>query len=271
MQQLLQLVSYTRFPPPCLPPQALVLPSGDIWTMNEDQIIRVYRTGALAQTIPMPGVAWYAAPLSNGDVAVVCNQAGRSLLGHAYVFSVDPARTGDAALEAQFEEDMKAAATTGQSDGGTGGGESEQVPIAGPYEQRQSLPGTKEGQISIFLRADGVQMVCAWSSSSGSWTDIGVRQEGPGAGGAGPSAALESVAAPSAGGSSTPLQPGEIRRSVTMETPTGLRTLNLQFHASGTPHRSNVDGPPFPLLAPPTAKHVSAWSAYALGVAQHDV
>ena len=127
------------------------------------------------------------------------SQASRRT-GHVYVWSADPARaTVDEMLLSRFAEDMKpppkpkpagddagacgasaardgrpwqrsalSCAGAGGSGGGSGGGLPDGIKISAcPYESRDQLAGTKDGQYGFFRRADGAVMACAWSAAAG--------------------------------------------------------------------------------------------------------
>ena len=56
--------------------RARIMPNACIVGACEDNAVRVWNTDSLVDTIPLPGTAWALRPLSNGDLAVACTQAG---------------------------------------------------------------------------------------------------------------------------------------------------------------------------------------------------
>jgi phospholipase A-2-activating protein len=155
-----------------------VTQSGLILTCSDDQIVRVYTADAIADEVTVPGTPWRAASLPNGDVAIVCGQSGTSRRGHVYVFSPDASRKCTEVEAARFTKDMEPPPKSVQMGDNEAGGNGE-MRIAGPYEQRASMPGKGDGEYAFFKRADGVVMVCAWSAAAACWADIGEMTDGP--------------------------------------------------------------------------------------------
>jgi len=119
---------------------------------------------------------------------------------------------------------------SGGAGGGSGGGASKGVKITGPYEAREAFPGSADGQYGFFKRdADGAVMVCAWSAEAATWLDIGEM--------AGDEAAANDVmevdgeeAGAAEGGKKWDYTCG-----VTLETKSGMRSLQLRFDEAEDP------------------------------------
>jgi hypothetical protein len=229
-------------------------------TCNEDLVVRIYGPAGKIADVPHPGellhfhrasakppgptsplcttfgagTPWAAAGLPNGDLATASGQASRRN-GHVYVWSADPARGSvDDMVLTRFATDMvpppppKAPADDESGSSGAGsGGLPDGVSISGPYESRDLLAGSKDGAYGFFRRADGAIMVCAWSSAAGIWTDVGTLADGDDVGMTG-----SSEAAVAGKGK----QQWDYVRSVTMETPQGMRSLQLCFNDSDDPN-----------------------------------
>lgn len=127
----------------------------------------------------------------------------------------------------------------------TAGGLPDGVKISGPYESRDQLAGTKDGQYGFFRRADGAVMACAWSSAAGRkgcwlaerlraetthcepptagvWTDVGTLDDGDAVMSSSGDAAGGAAAAPPGG------KQWDYVRGVTMDTAQGMRSLQAR-------------------------------------------
>jgi hypothetical protein len=193
------------------------------------------------------------AALPNGDVLVGANQAGTSRRGHVFVWTTAASRAADADTLAKFAKDSEPVPKAAAGEGGGGGGAPGLPPgvtVSGPYEARSAFPGTADGAYGFFSTPDGGVMVCAWSAAAGAWADVGQLSEGPdggggggsgsGGGGGGGSGAGKGAGASSSSEPAPPPPPGhsawDYTLGVTMETPQGMRSLQLCFNEDDDPN-----------------------------------
>lgn len=193
--------------------------TGLIATCNEDQTVRIYAPdGSHLDEIQLPGTPWKVDTLPSGDLVVGCDQAGYSGRGHLYVFttSEDSSKSPNEDTLVRFKRDIvkpKRSEPTGE-DNSAG----DRIITSGPYSERQSRRGTKDGQNGFFIHPEGV-MFCTWSAAAGIWTDVGIIQEGAGDGD-------DSMDGPGPVGG----KKWDYTRGVTLDTPNGTRSLQLSWN-----------------------------------------
>lgn len=226
------------------------LPGGSFASCNEDNALRLYSEDGAVEEVLHPGTVWNVARFSNGDLATACAQAGTSKKGHVYCWTRDVEARGATDMElATLSKDMAPPKQQGGARGGAGG-VAEGIKAKGPYEHRAGYPGTKEGQYGFFSLPDGGIMACMWNSADREWTDLGQVQDGP-AGGEGSSAAAGGAGAGdeeggmmlemggASGGAGGPGGAGasdhDFVCSVTADTPSGMRSLQLCFNEEDDP------------------------------------
>ncbi|KAJ9477799.1 Protein DOA1 [Pseudozyma hubeiensis] len=142
---------------------------GELVSSGEDRSIRIWRDGALVQTITLPAISvWSVSVLPNGDIVAGASDAA------ARVF------TRDASLVAD-QETLKAYdhAISTQALNQTQVGDIKKDDLPGP--EALSQPGTKEGQTKMVKNGDVVE-AHQWSASSQQWVKIGEVVGGVGAG-----------------------------------------------------------------------------------------
>ena len=194
-----------------------VSPTGLIATCNEDQTVRIYSPdGSLMDELQLPGTPWKVDSLPSGDLVIGCDQAGYSGRGHLYVFtaSEDDSKKPSEDTLVRFRRDIvkpKRAEPTGEEDNSGG----DRIITSGPYSERQSRRGAKDGQNGFFVHPEGV-MFCTWSAAAGIWTDVGIIQDGPADGD-------DSMDGPGPVGGAK----WDYTRGVTLDTPGGMRSLQL--------------------------------------------
>jgi phospholipase A-2-activating protein len=200
-------------------------PAGHIVTCSDDATARIFAAdGSLVDLLQLPGTPWRAASLSNGDLVLATDQAGRSSRGHVYVFSSAPERAASPEVVARWVRDIAPVPRAAPSDdagGGGGAGGGDQIQTSGSYADRASRPGGRDGQNGFFVHPEGT-MYCTWSAALGAWQDVGILQDGPE--GAPPAAPEGGRAAPGGRG-------WDYSRAVTMDTGSGsTRSLQLEWN-----------------------------------------
>lgn len=142
---------------------------GELVSAGEDRSVRVWRDGALVQTITLPAISvWSVAVLGNGDV--VCGASDAT----ARVFTRDAARVAD-------DESLKAYehAISTQALNATQVGDIKKEDLPGAEALAQ--PGSKEGQTKMVKNGDVVE-AHQWSAASQQWVKIGEVVGGVGSG-----------------------------------------------------------------------------------------
>ncbi|SNX84918.1 related to DOA1 - involved in ubiquitin-dependent proteolysis [Melanopsichium pennsylvanicum] len=142
---------------------------GELVSSGEDRSVRVWRDGALVQTITLPAISvWSVSVLPNGDIVAGSSDAA------ARVF------TRDASLVAD-DEALKAydRAISTQTLNQTQVGDIKKDDLPGP--EALSQPGSKEGQTKMVKNADVVEAY-QWSAASQQWVKIGEVVGGVGSG-----------------------------------------------------------------------------------------
>lgn len=142
---------------------------GELVSAGEDRSVRVWRDGALVQTITLPAISvWSVAVLANGDV--VCGASDAT----ARVFTRDAARVAD-------DESLKAYehAISTQALNATQVGDIKKEDLPGAEALAQ--PGSKEGQTKMVKNGDVVE-AHQWSAASQQWVKIGEVVGGVGSG-----------------------------------------------------------------------------------------
>lgn len=134
-----------------------------------------------------------------------------------YVFTSDPTRCASEIEVARFVKDCEPpprGSAAPAASGAEGFGPNGAITISGAYEARVSVRGAAEGAYGFFRRLDGAVIVCSWTAADGgSWVDIGEMQDS------------EAGNAAEAGG-----KQWDYTRGVSMDTPTGTRTLKLTWN-----------------------------------------
>lgn len=148
-----------------------VLPDGKFVSSGEDRTVRIWQDTSCIQTITLPAVSvWSVATCSNGDII-----AGSSDKA-ARIFTTDPDRVADAAVEAEFSEAIKSSSIPQQTVGAIN-----KTDMEGPdFLQRKS--GTKEGQIQMIKENDGSVSAYSWSTTKQSWDKVGTVVDSVGSG-----------------------------------------------------------------------------------------
>ena len=79
-----------------------VLPDGKFVSSGEDRTVRIWQDSSCIQTITLPAVSvWSVATSSSGDI--IAGSSDKL----ARIFTTDPGRIADAAVEAEFNEAVK--------------------------------------------------------------------------------------------------------------------------------------------------------------------
>ena len=139
-----------------------VLPDGTFVSSGEDRTVKIWQDTSCIQTITLPTVSvWSVAACPNGDI--IAGSSDKM----ARIFTADPDRVADAAVEAEFIEAVKSSAIPQQTVGAVN-----KTDMEGPeFLQRKS--GTKEGQIQMIKEEDGSISAYSWSTTKQAWDKVG--------------------------------------------------------------------------------------------------
>jgi phospholipase A-2-activating protein len=148
-----------------------VLPDGRFVSSGEDRTVRVWQDTSCIQTITLPAVSvWSVAACPNGDI--IAGSSDKM----ARIFTTDPGRVADAAVEAEFNEAVQSSAIPQQTVGAIN-----KTDMEGPeFLQRKS--GTKEGQIQMIKEQDGSVAAYSWSTVKQEWEKVGTVVDSVGSG-----------------------------------------------------------------------------------------
>lgn len=142
---------------------------GELVSSGEDRSVRIWRDGALEQSITLPAISvWSVSALPNGDIV-----AGSSD-GAARVFTRDAALVADEATLKAYDH-----AISTQALNQTQVGDIKKDDLPGPEALAQ--PGSKEGQVKMVKNSEVVE-AHQWSTSSQQWVKIGEVVGGVGSG-----------------------------------------------------------------------------------------
>lgn len=198
---------------------ACVLPTGELLSGGVDSVVRVWRDGAAAQEVQLPGTVWWLASLANGDFAVAC--ADRTVR----VFTRSPARMAPEEARAALREAVQRKATGAQ--------QSVDVASLPDYADSERVRGSQEGQVHLFRRGDKA-FAFRWSQAAGSWLEIG---EVTGTAGGDSSGGGEAVDASTVGLAAGKQELGgqlyDMVVPVEMESTDGPAHLQLGFNVTG--------------------------------------
>ncbi|KAK0547024.1 hypothetical protein OC846_002030 [Tilletia horrida] len=143
--------------------------AGELVSSGEDRTVRVWRDGALLQTITVPAISvWAVATLENGDI--VCGSSDSVVR----VFTRDAKRVAETAELQSFEQSVAS-----QSLNKTQVGDVKKDDL--PGLEALSQPGTKEGQTKMVRNGDIVE-AHQWDAGVGRWNKIGEVVGGVGSG-----------------------------------------------------------------------------------------
>ena len=139
-----------------------VLPDGKFVSSGEDRTVRIWQDSSCFQTITLPAVSvWSVATSAKGDIITGSSDK------MARIFTTDPDRVADAAVEAEFHEAVKSSSIPQQTVGAIN-----KTDMEGPdFLQRKS--GTKDGQIQMIKENDGSVSAYSWSNAKQSWDMVG--------------------------------------------------------------------------------------------------
>jgi len=205
-----------------------VTKEGLIVTCNDDQTVRIYTADNLLDEIPLPGIPWRVSSLSNGDLVMATGQAASSRRGHVYFFSNNADRKCSELEAVRFKKDIEPPPKPkpGESSDDPMSGTAESMRITGPYDARNSFPGTTDQQYGFFKRSDGLVMLCSWSAAANCWADIGEVTDKPGE--------ADNFSTGGSGGGATGSN-YDFVRGVTLDTATGTRSMQLCWNLSDDP------------------------------------
>ncbi|KAJ1018852.1 hypothetical protein NDA16_004656 [Ustilago loliicola] len=142
---------------------------GELVSSGEDRSVRIWRDGALVQTITLPAISvWSVSVLPNGDIVAGSSDAA------ARVFTRNPDLVTDEATLKAYDH-----AISTQTLNSTQVGDIKKDDLPGP--EALSQPGTKEGQTKMVKNGDLVE-AHQWSASSQQWVKIGEVVGGVGSG-----------------------------------------------------------------------------------------
>ncbi len=142
---------------------------GELVSSGEDRSVRIWRDGALVQTITLPAISvWSVSVLPNGDI--VCGSSDAA----ARVFTRDAALVANEASLKAYEH-----AISTQVLNQTQVGDIKKDDL--PGVEALSQPGSKEGQTKMVKNGDVVE-AHQWSASSQQWVKIGEVVGGVGSG-----------------------------------------------------------------------------------------
>lgn len=142
---------------------------GELVSSGEDRSVRVWRDGALVQTITLPAISvWSVAVLPNGDIVAGSSDAA------ARIFTRDASLVADEATLKAYDHSIST-----QVLNQTQVGDIKKDSLPGP--DALSQPGTKEGQTKMIKNGDVVE-AHQWSASSQQWVKIGEVVGGVGSG-----------------------------------------------------------------------------------------
>lgn len=148
-----------------------VLPDGRFVSSGEDRTVRIWRDSSCVQTITLPAVSvWSVATCSNGDI--IAGSSDKM----ARIFTTDPDRMADDAVQAEFTEAVKSSSIPQQTIGAIN-----KTDMEGPeFLQRKS--GTKDGQVQMIKENDGSVSAYSWSIAKQSWDMVGTVVDSVGSG-----------------------------------------------------------------------------------------
>ena len=142
---------------------------GELVSSGEDRSVRIWRDGALVQTITLPAISvWSVAVLPNGDIVAGSSDAA------ARVFTRDVSLVADEATLKAYEH-----AISTQTLNQTQVGDIKKDDLPGVEALAQ--PGSKEGQTKMVKNGDVVE-AHQWSAASQQWVKIGEVVGGVGSG-----------------------------------------------------------------------------------------
>lgn len=184
-----------------------VLPDGKFVSSGEDRTVRIWQDRSCIQTITLPAVSvWSVAACGNGDIIVGASDK------LARIFTTDPGRLADGAVEAEFNESIRSSSIPQQTVGAIN-----KTDMEGPeFLQRKS--GTKDGQIQMIKEKDGSVSAYSWSSTKQAWDMVGT--------------VVDSVGS----GSKTNYQGKEYDYVFDVDIEDGKPPLKLPFNVTQNPH-----------------------------------
>ncbi|SPO26787.1 related to DOA1 - involved in ubiquitin-dependent proteolysis [Ustilago trichophora] len=142
---------------------------GELVSSGEDRSVRVWRDGALVQTITLPAISvWSVSVLPNGDIVAGSSDAA------ARVFTRDTSLVADDATLKAYDH-----AISTQTLNQTQVGDIKKDEL--PGVEALSQPGSKEGQTKMVKNGDVVE-AHQWSAASQQWVKIGEVVGGVGSG-----------------------------------------------------------------------------------------
>ncbi|TKY85398.1 hypothetical protein EX895_005560 [Sporisorium graminicola] len=142
---------------------------GELVSSGEDRSVRIWRDGALVQTLTLPAISvWSVSVLPNGDIVAGSSDAA------ARVFTRDASLAADEATLKAYEH-----AVSTQTLNQTQVGDIKKDDLPGPDALSQQ--GTKEGQTKMVKNGDIVE-AHQWSAASQQWVKIGEVVGGVGSG-----------------------------------------------------------------------------------------
>ncbi|KAF6767555.1 WD40 repeat [Kalmanozyma brasiliensis GHG001] len=142
---------------------------GELVSSGEDRSVRVWRDGALVQTITLPAISvWSVSVLANGDIVAGSSDAA------ARVFTRDASLVADEATLKAYDHSIST-----QVLNQTQVGDIKKDDL--PGVEALSQAGSKEGQTKMVKNGDVVE-AHQWSASSQQWVKIGEVVGGVGSG-----------------------------------------------------------------------------------------
>ncbi|KAJ4435996.1 hypothetical protein ANN_18620, partial [Periplaneta americana] len=130
-------------------------------TSGEDRTVRIWQNGECLQSLTLPAQSvWSVTYLKNGDIVTGSSD------GIVRVFSADPSRQADPALQQQFSEEVSNTSVAAQQE--IGG-----VKISDlPGKEALYEPGRTDGQTKLIR--DGTKVYCYnWSAANNEWVKVG--------------------------------------------------------------------------------------------------
>lgn len=211
-----------------------VTKEGLILTCNDDQTVRIYTADNVLDEIPLPGIPWRVGSLTNGDLVIATGQAASSRRGHVYFFSNSAERVCTEMEAVRFLKDIQPPPKPkpGESSDDPMNGSNGPMKISGPYDARNSFPGTKDQEYGFFKKADGHVMLCSWSAAANCWADIGEVTDKPGDGDS--MDYSNQLSTGGSGGGATGSN-YDFVRGVTLDTSTGTRSMQLCWNLGDDP------------------------------------
>ncbi|SJX63555.1 related to DOA1-involved in ubiquitin-dependent proteolysis [Sporisorium reilianum f. sp. reilianum] len=142
---------------------------GELVSSGEDRSVRIWRDGALVQTLTLPAISvWSVSVLPNGDIVAGSSDAA------ARIFTRDASLVADEATLQAYEH-----AISTQTLNQTQVGDIKKDNL--PGVEALSQPGSKEGQTKMVKNGDVVE-AHQWSAASQQWVKIGEVVGGVGSG-----------------------------------------------------------------------------------------